>query len=172
MRRRSAERRLGRRSAGADRAEEGRGVAIEPLRYADLSAVLEIERASFSAPWSLGTFALELAKPSAVRLAARSGGALAGYLICSPYADVWHLMNIAVDKRFRRRGVASALVKAMIDRIGADARITLEVRESNRAAIEMYDRLGFRSAGRRPGYYPDNGEAAVLMWLNPPVGEW
>jgi ribosomal-protein-alanine N-acetyltransferase len=145
---------------------------LGPLRYGDLPAVQEIERAAFPAPWSLGMFATELAKPSSIRIAARGGGELIGYLICSRYADVWHLMNVAVAPSWRRRGVGTSLVRELIGRLEPRARVTLEVRESNRGAISMYEALGFRAAGLRPGYYPDNGEPAVLMWLNPPRGEW
>ena len=154
------------------------------LRYSDLSDVLAIERTSFPSPWSLGMFAMELAKPSTIRIAARvnevghglkpvpTESKLAGYLICSRYADVWHLMNVAVAPDFRRRGIASSMVRELLGRLEDDARVTLEVRESNAGAIAMYELLGFRAAGTRPGYYPDNGESAVIMWLNPPRGEW
>lgn len=156
-----------------DVADTGReAVALDALVRSDLDVVLEIERVSFSSPWSLGTFALELAKPETIAIAARSPSGLAGYLICTRYADAWHLMNVAVEPGHRRRGIGSMLVCELIRRLGERARITLEVRESNRGALEMYERLGFRAAGRRPAYYPDNGEAAVLMWLNPPRGEW
>lgn len=155
-------------AAGKTRAD----LELGPLRYGDLPAVLEIERASFQAPWSLGMFATELAKASTIRMAARSGDDLIGYLICSRYADAWHLMNVAVAPAWRRRGIGAQMVRELIGRLGAGARVTLEVRESNRVAIRMYEGLGFRAAGLRPGYYPDNGESAVLMWLNPPRGEW
>lgn len=145
-------------------------VALGPLRYSDLSPVLEIERQSFRAPWSLGTFALELAKPSSVRIAARAEGQLVGYLVCSPYAEIWHLMNIAVAPEYRRRGIARRMIARLIDRLGAGTPITLEVRKSNDAAIAMYQSLGFAAAGTRPAYYPDNKESALLMWLNPPPG--
>jgi ribosomal-protein-alanine N-acetyltransferase len=156
----------------AEAVDRAAAVELGSLRYGDLPAVLEIERASFQAPWSLGMFATELAKPSTIRIAARSGGQLVGYLICSRYADAWHLMNVAVVPTWRRCGVGTRLVRELIGRLEAPARVTLEVRESNRGAIRMYESLGFRAAGRRPGYYPDNGESAVLMWLNPPRGEW
>lgn len=158
-------------------------VTLGSLDYSDLSPVLEIERLSFRAPWSLGTFALELAKPSSVLIAARTsaagdgprpvpdgGSLLVGYLICSPYAEIWHLMNVAVAPAHRRRGIARRMIGELIDRLGERTPITLEVRKSNSAAIAMYESLGFAAAGTRPGYYPDNKESALLMWLNPPAG--
>ena len=67
-----------------------------------------------------------------------------------------------------RSGIATTLLQRMFDELGADAHVTLEVRPSNRGAIEMYEGLGFRAAGHRRGYYHDNGEDALIMWLDPP----
>ena len=146
------------------------GVVVRRLAYSDLPAVLAIERRSFTAPWSLAMFVLELSKPSGVCLAAETSEGLVGYLICSRYADVWHLMNVAVEAERRRRGVATALVEGMFDQAGRDGRYTLEVRVSNVAAIAMYRDLGFRPAGRRIRYYHDNDEDAMIMWYGDPDG--
>src|ERR687887_610861 len=70
-------------------------LAIRRLGYADLSRVMEIERRSFPAPWSLAMFVLELSKPTSICLGAKHRGRLVGYLICSRYHTVWHLMNVA-----------------------------------------------------------------------------
>jgi ribosomal-protein-alanine N-acetyltransferase len=94
---------------------------------------------------------------------------LAGYLVCSRYDTVWHVMNIAVDPDRRRRGIATALIAALLDRIGDDAQVTLEVRRSNTGALALYERFGFRSAGVRPRYYADNNEDAVIMWRTAPA---
>ncbi len=146
------------------------GLRIRRLSYSDLPSVLAIERRSFPAPWSLAMFVLELSKPSGVCLAAESEEGLIGYLVCSRYADIWHLMNVAVDRQVRRRGVASALIDAMLAEAGRDERYTLEVRISNAGAISMYEELGFRRAGRRRRYYHDNGEDALIMWFGDPDG--
>jgi ribosomal-protein-alanine N-acetyltransferase len=133
--------------------------------YSDLPAVLAIERRSFQTPWSLAMFVLELSKPSGICLAADGDEGLIGYLVCSRYADVWHLMNVAVTPEWRRQGVASRLLERLFEEAGPDARYTLEVRTSNRGAIAMYRRFGFRPAGHRRRYYHDNGEDALVMWL-------
>jgi ribosomal-protein-alanine N-acetyltransferase len=140
---------------------------VRRLVYGDLPAVLAIERRSFQTPWSLAMFVLELSKPSGICLgiAEERGRGLAGYLICSRYADVWHLMNIAVTPERRRQGIATELMVNLFDAAGPGARFTLEVRTSNTAAIEMYERFGFRPAGHRRRYYHDNGEDALIMWL-------
>jgi ribosomal-protein-alanine N-acetyltransferase len=138
--------------------------AIRPLAYSDLPQVIAIERRAFPTPWSLAMFVLELSKPSSVCLAALENGSIVGYLICSRYADVWHLMNIAVDPRARRRGHARALLEEMLERAGREQAYTLEVRTSNAPAIALYERFGFRCAGTRPRYYHDTGEDAMIMW--------
>jgi ribosomal-protein-alanine N-acetyltransferase len=93
---------------------------------------------------------------------------LCGYLVCSRYDTVWHLMNIAVDPDERRHGVATNLLSELLARVGdRGARYTLEVRESNFGAIALYERFGFRAAGMRRRYYQDNGEDALIMWRTP-----
>jgi ribosomal-protein-alanine N-acetyltransferase len=147
-------------------------VDIRRLTYADLPGVTAIERRAFPTPWSLAMFVLELSKPSGVCLAAETGeGAereLIGYLICSRYDTVWHVMNIAVDPDRRRHGIATALLTALLREVSQrDSQVTLEVRRSNTGAIALYERFGFRSAGLRRRYYQDNGEDAVIMWRTP-----
>jgi ribosomal-protein-alanine N-acetyltransferase len=147
-------------------------VEIRRLTYADLPQVVAIERRSFTTPWSLAMFVLELSKPSGICLAAEvvddDARELAGYLVCSRYDRIWHVMNVSVDPDRRRRGIASALLSALIGRIDDDhAQITLEVRRSNGGAVALYERFGFRSAGVRRRYYQDNGEDAAIMWRTP-----
>jgi [ribosomal protein S18]-alanine N-acetyltransferase len=141
-------------------------VEVRRLAYSDLPAVISIERRSFPAPWSLAMFVLELSKPSGICLVAVEDGELLGYLICSRYDRVWHLMNVAVTPERRRRGVARRLISQLIEEGGGRLPFTLEVRVSNNEAIAMYESLGFRSAGVRPRYYQDNGEDALIMWLD------
>jgi [ribosomal protein S18]-alanine N-acetyltransferase len=144
------------------------GIVIRPLAYPDLPQVISVERRVFPTPWSLAMFVLELSKQSGVCLAAFGGGRLAGYWICSRYETVWHIMNIAVDTQYQRRGLATALLGQLYRRVGdADARFTLEVRRSNTVAIHLYEREGFRVAGLRRRYYQDNNEDALVMWRTP-----
>jgi len=153
------------RSSGRETTETTQRLEIRPLRYGDLSEVMAIERSSFPTPWSFAMFVMELSKPSGICLAGTCEGLLIGYLVCSRYDTVWHLMNVAVDLRARRDGVASALLSALFERADRpDERYTLEVRQSNSAAIALYERFGFRAAGHRRGYYADNREDALIMW--------
>ncbi|HUN77297.1 MAG TPA: ribosomal protein S18-alanine N-acetyltransferase [Solirubrobacteraceae bacterium] len=141
---------------------------IRRLTYPDLPQVIGIERRAFPTPWSLAMFVLELSKSSGICLAAVEDRRLVGYLICSRYETVWHVMNVAVDPDHRREGVASALIRALYARVDDDgARYTLEVRRSNHGAIRLYEREGFRAAGLRRRYYQDNGEDALVMWRTP-----
>ena len=144
---------------------------IRRLTYADLPKVMAIERRSFPAPWSLAMFVLELSKPSSICLGAMRQGELIGYLVCSRYHTVWHVMNVAVDSQYRRKKVATALIERLFsetDPLGE--RYTLEVRVSNAEAITMYESFGFRSAGIRRRYYHDNNEDALIMWRTHPGG--
>jgi [ribosomal protein S18]-alanine N-acetyltransferase len=142
---------------------------LRKLAYGDLPSVIAIERRSFPTPWSLAMFVLELSKPSGICLAAEDGEGLIGYLVCARYDDVWHLMNVAVVPDRRRLGVATELIERLFDEAGPGARFTLEVRVSNGPAIAMYQKFGFRSAGRRRRYYHDNGEDALIMWFESPA---
>lgn len=144
---------------------------IRRLQYADLPQVIAVERRAFPTPWSLAMFVLELSKPSGVCLAAwrapEGGGEqeLCGYLVCSRYDTVWHIMNVSVDPAERRAGLATAMIDELIVQIDDEqAQFTLEVRVSNHPAIRLYESFGFLSAGVRRRYYQDNREDALIMW--------
>ena len=107
-------------------------IEVRRLTYADLPQVVGIERRAFPTPWSLAMFVLELSKASGICLAAFVEGELAGYLVCSRYDTVWHIMNVAVDPDRRRHGIASTLLTRLFERVDdPDAQYTLEVRRSN-----------------------------------------
>ena len=143
-------------------------IEVRRLTYADLPQVVAIERRAFTTPWSLAMFVLELSKPGGVCLAAEVEGEIVGYLICSRYDLVWHIMNVSVDPDFRRQGIATAMLGVLFERVGdPDGRFTLEVRRSNAGAYALYEALGFKAAGTRRRYYADNGEDAIVMWRTP-----
>ena len=139
---------------------------IKRLQLRDLNAIEQIEKRAYPTPWSRSMFASELAKPSSISLGAFDDERLAGYLIVSRYVDAWHVMNVAVDPDFRRRGIALSLLEELFALTHDDGRrgYTLEVRVSNAGAIALYEGLGFRSSGIRRGYYTDNREDALIMW--------
>ena len=147
---------LERKAQAGTFAPERDAAGIRRLSYSDLPDVIAIERRSFPAPWSLAMFVLELSKPSSICVGAYRDGRLVGYLICSRYHTVWHLMNIAVRPEDRRAGVATMLIEHLLEEAGDHDRYTLEVRVSNSEAIRMYESFGFRTAGLRRRYYHDN----------------
>jgi ribosomal-protein-alanine N-acetyltransferase len=142
------------------------------LTLADLAAIERIEQRAYPTPWSRSMFAGEIAKQSSICLGAvdrDEGERLVGYLIISRYADAWHVMNVAVDEAYRRRGIATKLLNRLFELTSSDDRrgYTLEVRVSNGEAIKLYERLGFVARGIRRGYYTDNREDALIMWKDP-----
>jgi ribosomal-protein-alanine N-acetyltransferase len=142
---------------------------IRRLTYADLPQVIAIERRAFPTPWSLAMFVLELSKPSGICLAATVDERIVGYLVCSRYDTVWHVMNVAVDDRLRRQGIATTLMERLFELADRpNEQYTLEVRTSNDPAIRLYESFDFRPAGRRRAYYHDNREDALIMWRTVP----
>ncbi len=144
-------------SQAYQRIAEG-GVTIGMLHPQDLPNILEIERCSYSSPWSEGVF--EDCFKSSYRLwAARRNGELAGYAVVTYQYDEAHLLNLCVAPAARGHGVARRLLRHLIAASGHDGMqlLLLEVRHSNRAAYRLYCSEGFEQVGTRPGYYPVPG---------------
>jgi [ribosomal protein S18]-alanine N-acetyltransferase len=146
-------------------------VDFRRLELRDLTAIDKIERDSYRTPWSRSMFAGELAKPSSISLGAfdPENGELLGYLIISRYVDAWHVMNLAVAPKHRRKRIASGLLERLFELTSGEGRrgYTLEVRVSNEVAIKLYEQAGFKARGVRRGYYTDNREDALIMWRDP-----
>ncbi len=146
------------------------GLRFVPLSAEVLDEVAAIEALSSPSPWGRGLFADELELDDAVRswvVALDERDAVVGFAGLMFVADDAHVLNIAVHPDLRRRRIAAAMLRELV----ADARrrgvagLTLEVRVSNRPARALYERVGFTSAGVRPGYYPD-GEDAEILWAH------
>jgi ribosomal-protein-alanine N-acetyltransferase len=144
-------------------------IDIRPLGLSDLNAIDAIEQRAYRVPWSRSMFASELAKASSICLGAFDGEQLIGYVVNSRYVDAWHVMNVAVNPDFQRRGIATRLLEHLFEVTRDDQRrgYTLEVRVSNEEAIGLYERHGFVRQGLRRGYYTDNREDALIMWRDP-----
>ena len=145
------------------------GAAGDPLDIAeatpaDVDAIHRIESASFPAPWRREFFAAEVIGQSRFNIVARRGGVIVGYLFGMWIFDEMHVNKIAVDAGQRRQGIAHALMQRCFDFAHKHdiLSISLEVRQSNRAAQEFYRFLDFETSYIRKRYYPD-GEAAVVM---------
>jgi [ribosomal protein S18]-alanine N-acetyltransferase len=146
----------------------GRGVrtmVIRPLTIDDLSAVVALEAANASAPWSEGVFRDELAAENRIYLAADEDGVV-GFAGVMLVADEAHVTNLLVDADWRRQGIGFELMKALIEAaVEAGARhLTLEVRSRNEAARALYARLGLAPVGIRKGYYGDDD--ALILWVH------
>lgn len=140
---------------------------FEDLQEAHIQGILEIERRTNSAPWSEKSFRNELTHRDGIFLTVLLDGAVVGYGGVWLVIDESHVTTISVSEDHRRKGVGKDLMIQLLERSKAAGMIcsTLEVRASNEPAIRLYESLGFRETGRRRGYYPDNREDAVVMWL-------
>ena len=140
-------------------------LTLVPLTEDLLPGVLELERVCFSLPWSREAFLPELPDPACCWLAALLDGRLAGYAGMRTVLDEGYISNVAVAPDCRRQGIGEALVRALIKE-GQRRQLlflTLEVRAGNAPARRLYERLGFREVGLRPGYYERPREDALLM---------
>lgn len=146
------------------------GIEIGPMTLADVDGVTLVERLSFPSPWSRQAFVQELTENGLAHyVVARAGDQVVGYGGMWVVFDEAHVTNVAVHPDWRGRGIGEAIMRALMARAlerGA-TRMTLEVRVSNHVAQNLYLKLGFRPAGIRKGYYTDNGEDALIMWLDP-----
>lgn len=140
----------------------------------DVKALANLDAVCFAAPWSENSFYQEIAENNlALYLIAEEEGTLAGYAGIWAIVDEGHITNVAVHPGQRGRGIAKALMEALIESCAEEGiyKQTLEVRPSNEAAIRLYEAFGFKEAGRRKGYYEDDGEDALIMWRGgAPVG--
>ena len=133
------------------------------MTAADVPSVAALEKLCFSDPWSASSIASELDNPLSLWLVWEEDGAAAAYLGVQrvpPQADV---MNVAVSPALRRRGIARALFAELERRLPEIDELFLEVRASNSGAIALYRTLGFAQVGRRPNYYLDPREDALIL---------
>ena len=143
-------------------------VSIEPMRYADVESVAQIERRSYPSPWNPNAYYTELSNRAAAYFVARSEGHVVGYGGMWVIMDEAHITTLAVDPDYRGRKIGERLLIAMLEEAifrGGD-RASLEVRESNVVAQNLYKKYGFREAAIRKNYYSDNHENAVVMWAD------
>ena len=132
-----------------------------------LEEILNIESSCFSMPWTLGQLQNQMNAENCTFLAATDeNDAVMGYVGLMTVLDEGYISNVAVSPKFRRQGVADKLIAALIKRSAKDhAFLTLEVRESNLAAISLYKKHGFIPVGIRKNYYDRPKENAILMTL-------
>ena len=138
---------------------------IREMKIDDVAAIAELEKLCFSDPWSESSIASELHNPLSYWLVAESNGKLAGYVGSQAVLDAADMMNLAVSPNYRQQGIGQALVNALIHHLQRNHVIALllEVRVSNLPAISLYEKLGFVQVGRRPKYYHNPREDALIL---------
>jgi len=133
----------------------------------DLPQVHTIEHLIYRDPWSISSLSYELKNSDAILEVATSRESIIGYVCIRSILDVTHILKITVLPEFRRSGVAFHLLEKALQKLrqvkGENLYVTLEVRESNNAAISLYEKSGFKENGRRKGYYKSPDEDAVIM---------
>jgi [ribosomal protein S18]-alanine N-acetyltransferase len=148
-------------------------IRIRVATAEDVDAMTELDATCFSAPWSRASFEAELTTNNlawylvAEELVPGGVGLIIGYAGLWAIEDEGHITNVAVHPDYRRMHLGFILVEMLIAQTRKEGlkRFTLEVRPSNQAAISLYEQFGFVSAGLRKGYYEDNNEDAMIMWL-------
>lgn len=138
---------------------------IRQMMQEDVPAIAELETLCFSDPWSQNSIASELDNRLSYWLVAEDNDRIIGYVGSQSVLDGADMMNLAVAPDCRRQGVGEALVKALADylRNNRIVALLLEVRVSNAPAIGLYEKLGFVQVGRRPRYYTNPREDALIL---------
>jgi ribosomal-protein-alanine N-acetyltransferase len=149
--------------------EVSNAIEFRMMTLADVEAVGELERLAFPTPWPQEAFVNELTvNRHAKYVVAEDAGRVIAYCGMWVIIDEAHITNIAVHPGYRGRKIGENLMRLMMNlavTLGAE-RMTLEVRPSNTAARNLYNKLGFEEQGIRKGYYSDNNEDAIIMWVN------
>lgn len=138
---------------------------IRQMKLEDVPAIAELEKVCFSDPWSEKSIASEIDNRLSYWLVAEDHGEIAGYVGSQSVLDSADMMNLAVKPEYRRQGIGEMLIHELIDqlRIKGIIALLLEVRVSNTPAIVLYEKIGFRQVGRRPHYYHDPREDALIL---------
>jgi ribosomal-protein-alanine N-acetyltransferase len=140
----------------------------DPAAAADVDAVVALESESFTNPWSRDTLVWELTNSDVTRVYLLRDAEDRAIAFCIAWVifDELHINTLAVTVARRRQGLATFLLEAVMAEAAREGarRATLEVRESNTAALQLYARLGFRVSARRPGYYTNPAEDALILW--------
>ncbi len=143
-------------------------VYVEPMRRADVEAVSAIERRCYTTPWHENAYYTELANRSASYFVARLDGQVVGYGGMWVIMDEAHITTIAVSPDHQGKKIGERILIALMEEaiLNGATRATLEVREHNHVAQNLYRKYRFREAAIRKNYYTDNGENAIVMWAD------
>ena len=138
---------------------------IREMKASDVKAIAELEKCCFSDPWSENSIASELNNPLSYWLVAEVDGEVAGYVGSQSVLDAADMMNLAVSPKYRMQGIGQALVRNLVQHLQQNNVIALllEVRVSNAPAIALYEKMEFVQVGRRPNYYHNPREDALIL---------
>jgi ribosomal-protein-alanine N-acetyltransferase len=150
------------------------GVEIVPMEIKHLDEVVKIERVSFLTPWSRSAFEFDLNENNLARYwVLLKNGKIIGYSGIWLVGRIAHVTTICIVKKWRGKNLGEWLLLKTMS-MGAEEgarRYTLEVRETNEEAIRLYEKVGYHTVGRRPNYYQEIGEDALVMWTGEPPYE-
>lgn len=140
---------------------------IRKIEIEDINRIFEIEKASFPSPWTKETLKMQICSPIALNYLLEVHERIVGYIMCLLAYDECHVLSLAVDPKFRKKGYATKLLSYTLSTLKQRGvkYVFLEVRENNFVAIHLYLKFGFEIIGRRKGYYQDTKEDALLMRL-------
>lgn len=141
------------------------GVSISKMVEQDIKGLLLVEKECFSSPWSEKSFSDELTNDSSRFFVAHNNSEIAGYIGANNICGEVYITNVAVSTKYRRKGIASKLLRHLIEVAKSEKAdfISLEVRESNASAINLYNLFDFEKVGLRKDFYTNPKENAVLM---------
>ena len=140
-------------------------IRYELMNEAHVAQIAQLEKRCFSDPWSENSIRNELTGRLSLWVVALDGDTVAGYVGSQSVLGESDMMNVAVAPEYRRRGIAQALIQELIRRLSQQGNrsLMLEVRASNTPAITLYHKLGFAQVGRRPNYYRNPKEDALIL---------
>lgn len=139
---------------------------IREMQIEDAAAIAEIEKQCFSLPWPIKEIEETFLAKNSIFYVASIGGQIVGYAGLYFILDEGNIINIAVDSRYRRQGIAKGLLEHLILQLKHKGvkNVTLEVRKGNMAAISLYESFGFETVGIRKNFYVRPLEDALIMW--------
>jgi ribosomal-protein-alanine N-acetyltransferase len=149
----------------AEKIQDDLLLTVRDMKPEDLDVIVELERVLFSPPWSRESFEYELEQPYSESYVVVCGDRIVAYFMMWSLLDEMHILNIAVIPEYRRKGIARWLLETFIEKSQQQQMRTvhLEVRDSNVSAVRLYEKIGFKTVGRRRNYYSDPTEDALLM---------
>ena len=140
-------------------------IILQTMNKNHISQIATLEKVCFTDPWPEESIAPELNNPLSYWLVAMDGDTVAGYVGSQSVMGESDMMNVAVAPAYRRQGIGRALIEALVEylRLQGNHCLTLEVRASNEGAIALYESLEFEQVGKRPNYYRNPKEDALIM---------